>query len=137
MGNEVDETGQVRYSVTLKEFLCNFGNYIPCKSKSTSLLKNGEKKAILSSQLSILPEISSKFSIAYYHYGNAPMLTIVATATGTSVQILQPNQYAPQYLFFNLKGEKRYFSHVSDHSQFFLTKKRKKMRKFLLYKFLL
>jgi hypothetical protein len=59
VGNEVDETGQIRYSVTLREYLSNFPSYLTnpksFNGKSQSLLKSGEKCVVMSSQACFLP----------------------------------------------------------------------------------
>ena len=59
VGNEVDKTGEVRYSVTLKEYLNNFKSFLTdpqaFKGPKDSLLKSGEKYAVMSAQSCFLP----------------------------------------------------------------------------------
>jgi hypothetical protein len=125
VGNEVDKTEEIRYSVTLKEYLTNLRTYLtnPENGPKGSVLKSGENFAVMSSQACFLPVpknvrncckkityslkegSSSKFNVALYHYGSAPILTIVATSKGTSAQIVHPHR-GSQELFFNLNGQK-------------------------------
>jgi len=119
-----NEDGTMLRTVTLKEYLQNFRDYLsnPSSWKGTrkSLLRDDDKHVICSAQACFLPmpkEGDAKFNVEIYNYqssrGNPAVLAIVASANGTSAEILEGRQR----LYHNKNGEKASFigKRLSDH----------------------
>ena len=119
-----NEDGTMLRTVTLKEYLQNFRDYLhdpsSWKGDKKSLLRDDDKHVICSAQACFLPmpkEGEAKFNVSIYNYQshsrNPAVLAIVASANGTSAEILEGRQS----LFHNKNGEKASFigKRLSDH----------------------
>ena len=121
-----NEDGSMLRTVTLKEYLQNFRDYLHNPSKwpgtQKSLLVDGkDQHVITSAQACFLPmpaEGEAKFNVAIRNYqsrANDPaVLAIVATANGTSAQVLDSRSM--MHLYHNNKGQRASFigQRVSD-----------------------
>jgi hypothetical protein len=119
VGNEL--SGGQLYTVTLKEYLQNFRMYLhkpeSWKGSNTTLLaESRDSHVIMSSQACFLPVAAggeAKFNVSIYNYQsssrNPAVLAIVATAQGTSAQVVEGGSRGGQKLYFNKSGEKASF----------------------------
>jgi hypothetical protein len=119
VGNELP--GGQLYTITLKEYLQNFRMYLhkpeSWKGSNTSLLaESRDSHVIMSSQACFLPVAAggeAKFNVSIYNYQsssrNPAVLAIVATAQGTSAQVVEGGDWGGQKLYFNKNGEKASF----------------------------
>jgi hypothetical protein len=112
-----NEDGSMLRTVTLKEYLKNFRDYLHSpsswKGSHTSLLADSDQHVICSAQACFLPmpaEGEAKFNVAIRNYqsssGSPAVLAIVASANGTSAEILDGSQ---QRLYHNKNGGKASF----------------------------
>lgn len=111
-----NEDGTMLRTVTLKEYLQNFRDYLHAPSKwagtKNSLLIEGQDKHVISSaQACFLPmpaEGEAKFNVAIRNYqarsGDPAVLAIVASANGTSAQVLDSSSMV--HLHHNNKGQR-------------------------------
>ena len=108
-----NQEGTKLYTVTLKEYLQNFRDYLhdpsSWKGDKKSLLRDDDTHVICSAQACFLPlpkEGDAKFEVSIYNnqssYRHPAVLAIVASASGTSAEILEGRQN----LFHNKNGEK-------------------------------
>jgi len=111
-----NESGEPLRTVTLKEYLQNFRDYLHNPNDWTgsnrSLLADRDTHVIMSAQACFLPVPKTgeaKFNVAIFNYQSTPsnpaVLAIVATAAGTSAQVVECSGGA-QKLYFNKNGEK-------------------------------
>jgi hypothetical protein len=116
-----NERGEMLRTVTLKEYLRNFRDYLHdstpsnWKGSENSLLADRDSHVIMSAQACFLPVPQAgeaKFNVCLYNYqsfkGNPAVLAIVATSNGTSAQIVE-GDYGGQKLFFNKDGQRASF----------------------------
>lgn len=100
-------------SVSLKEYLAQFSQYISNGAVTGSLLSERDQHAIHSVQACFLPAAVGEevnFNVALYNYqsykGNPAVLTIVASSHGTSAQIIDNgDNWEGQKLTFDQKGK--------------------------------
>lgn len=115
IGNEANE---MLRTVTLKEYLRNFRDYLHDASPANwagsakSLLADRDSHVIMSAQACFLPipkADDAKFNVCIYNYqsrkDSPAVLAIVASAKGTSAQILD-GTHSGQKLFFNQNGKR-------------------------------
>lgn len=128
VGNERSEKDAVFCTVTLKEYLENFKDYLhdpsSWKGGRRSLLREKDTHAIVSAQACFLPVekgSDAKFNVGIYNYqseeGDPTVLAIVATSKGTSAQVVEnANGHSGQKLYFNKSGQRCSFigQRVSD-----------------------
>jgi hypothetical protein len=120
-----NEDGSMLRTVTLKEYLKNFRDYLHSpsswKGSKSSLLTDTDQHVICSAQACFLPmpaQGEAKFNVAIRNYqsssGSPAVLAIVASANGTSAEVLDGSQ---QRLYHNKNGEKASFigQRLSDH----------------------
>lgn len=122
-----NEDGTMLRTVTLKEYLKNFRDYLHAPNKwpgtAKSLLVDGkDQHVITSAQACFLPmpaEGDAKFNIAIRNYqsraGDPAVLAIVASANGTSAQVLDSS--SKMHLYHNNNGQRASFigQRVSDY----------------------
>jgi hypothetical protein len=103
VGNEIE--GRPLKQITLKEYLENIGEYT--KSSTPNMYRPRDAALLVSGQACILPLATGKvaFNGALYNYQSEPndpaVLTIMATAQGTSTQTVDRNTTT---LYFNDHG---------------------------------
>ena len=109
-----NEDGSMLRTVTLKEYLKNFRDYLHTpsswKGNRSSLLVDTDQHVICSAQACFLPMPKSgdaKFNVAIQNYQSSSdqpaVLAIVASSNGTSAEILDGTM---QKLYHNKNGEK-------------------------------
>lgn len=114
-----NEDGTMLRTVTLREYLSNFRDYLhnpaawPGTQKSL-LVEGKDQHAIVSAQACFLPmpaEGDAKFNVAIYNYQSMPadpaVLAIVASANGTSAQVLDSGSI--MHLYHNNNGQRASF----------------------------
>jgi hypothetical protein len=119
VGNEANDN---LYVTNLTEYLKNFKNY--CHKPSSwkvvpekmNLLSEKDTHVIASSQACFLPIQKGgecEFNVALYNYQSSQtrpaVLAIVATASGTSAQLITNTEGSGQKLYFNKNGKKAFF----------------------------
>eukprot|EP00485_Elphidium_margaritaceum_P008065 CAMPEP_0202702160 /NCGR_PEP_ID=MMETSP1385-20130828/15183_1 /ASSEMBLY_ACC=CAM_ASM_000861 /TAXON_ID=933848 /ORGANISM="Elphidium margaritaceum" /LENGTH=611 /DNA_ID=CAMNT_0049359753 /DNA_START=51 /DNA_END=1886 /DNA_ORIENTATION=+ len=120
VGNESPNPGAATTTISLRQYLENFSEYMTTPKGNTLNLiandpfaKQSDKHVIMSSQCCFLPIEKGKetrFNVALFNYqskkDDPAVLVIVSTSKGTSAQIIQGNE---QKLLFNNFGQKADF----------------------------